>query len=210
MQTEEKHMALVVHPQTEHDLTAITAEYERRGKHVTPSALIEEIVLALQEIVRAEQRTETRNDLTDEERAILQQGGFDVEAHDDAIDPYRRTHIKFATLIADSFTTVEAAAVLGVTASRIRQMLGARALFGIKWKNGWRIPRFQFDGDHLISQVDRVFPRLDPALDAIGVFNWFTYPNDDLRDSAYREMSPRDWLIAGGNYAPVAEQAAFL
>jgi len=203
-------MAISVDPQTEHDLTEISSEYDRRGKHVTPSALIEEIVLALREILHAERSSDHRSDLTDEERAIVQRGGFDLEAHDDAIDPYRRTQIKLATLIADSFTTTEAAKALGVTASRIRQMLGARELFGIKWRRGWRVPRFQFDGNHPIPYVDRVFPHLDPALDAIGVFNWFTYPNDDLRDDAYREMSPRDWLIAGRNWAPVAEQATFL
>jgi hypothetical protein len=203
-------MAISVDPQTEHDLTMISSEYRRRGTHVTPATLIEEIVLALQEILHAEQPSEHRNDLTDEERAILQRGGFDLEVHDDAPDPYRRTQIKFATLIADSFTTAEAAETLRVTTSRIRQMLGTRALFGIKWKSGWRVPRFQFDGDRLVPHVSRVFPHLDPALDGIGIFNWFTFPNDDLRDAAYREMSPRDWLIAGRNWEPVAEQATFL
>jgi hypothetical protein len=203
-------MAISIDPQTEHDLTAISSEYGRRGTHVTPANLIEEIVRALQEIVHAERPSEHRDDLTNEERAVLQRGGFDLGAHDDAVDPYRRTQIKFATLIADSFTTAEAAETLGVTTSRVRQMLGTRALFGVKWKDGWRLPRFQFDGDHLVPHVGRIFPRLDPALDLIGVFNWFTFPNDDLRDAAYREMSPRDWLIAGRNWEPVAEQATFL
>ena len=205
-----REMAIRVDPRTEHDLTVISSEYGRRGKQVTPAALIEEIVLALQEILDAERPSEHGSDLTDEERAILQRGGFDLEAHDDAIDPYRRTQIKFATLIADSFTTTETAAALGVTTSRIRQMLGARALFGIKWRSGWRVPRFQFDGDRLVPHMGRIFPHLDPALDLIGVFNWFTFPNDDLRDGAYREMSPREWLIAGRRWEPIAEQATFL
>lgn len=203
-------MTLTISPQAEHGLTAISSEYERRGKHTAPAALIDEIVRILQEIMRAERPTETRSDLTDEERAILRRGGFDFEARNDAVDPYQRTHIKFATLLADSCTTAEVAKTLGVTPSRIRQMLGARALFGIKWRAGWRIPRFQFDDDRLVPHADQVFPHLDPALDAVGVFNWFTRPNDDLRDDTYREVSPRDWLIAGRRWEPVAEQAAFL
>ncbi len=188
---------------------AVTTVYEMHGTHVTPAALIAGVAAALREVVRIGEPPAVRANVTDEEREVLRAGGFALGRGNHAgIDAYQRTQIKLATIIANAYTTLEAAADLGVTASRVRQMLGARELYGIKWQKGWRVPRFQFDGDHLVPYVGRVLSQLDPALNVIAIFNWFTLPNDDLRDEGYREMSPRAWLIAGRDWERVADQAA--
>jgi hypothetical protein len=68
--------------------------------------------------------------------------------------------------------------VLGVDANRVRQRLGAKpwALYGVKHRRSWRLPRFQFDdaGLGLVPGMDEVLPHLDPALHPLSVVHWFT------------------------------------
>ena len=48
--------------------------------------------------------------------------------------------------------------------SRIRQRLAARALYGIKVRDGWRLPVFQFDGAAVVPGLSTVFSRFDMEL----------------------------------------------
>ena len=40
-------------------------------------------------------------------------------------------------------------------------------MYGIRRPSGWLLPLFQFDGDRLVPDIERVLPRLDPRLHAL-------------------------------------------
>ncbi len=111
-----------------------------------------------------------------------------------------------------SLSTTEAAARLGVNSSRIRQRLLARTLYGFKDGGSWRVPEFQFDGDHLVSGVESVFPEIRSSVSPITVARWFVLPWEDLVVDEDREIvvSPRAWLLEGRDPAPVISQAHVL
>jgi hypothetical protein len=108
----------------------------------------------------------------------------------------------YAGLLATSLTSADVAEMLGVDASRVRQRLGAKTLYGVKTEHGWRAPRFQFDGDRLVPGIERVFPRVDPGSHPVAVYRWFTLPNPEL-ELQDRSVSPRDWLLSGGSPAAI-------
>jgi len=68
-------------------------------------------------------------------------------------------------------------------------------------KGVWRIPIFQFDGHRLLPGLEEVVPSLPRDFHPVAVYRWFTSPNPDLLpEDLDRELSPREWLLAG--YSP--------
>lgn len=163
----------------------------------------------------------SHGDLRPDEVAALRGAGFDLESlpssRDDAL---ARTMLTYACLVATSLSVAEAARLLKLDASRIRQRLAARTLYGIKLRHAWHLPRFQFDGNRVIPGVEIVSPRLREDLHPVAVFKWFTSPDPDLviEDALPEEksgesslpISPRDWLRSGGNPEVVARLAESL
>ncbi|HKO25031.1 MAG TPA: DNA-binding protein, partial [Chloroflexota bacterium] len=126
-------------------------------------------------------------------------------------DPLVRTAAKYTSLIATALTVNQAAALLGVNSSRIRQQLLDHTIYGIKVAHSWRLPLFQFDDDRLLPGVGEVFSRLDWSVHPVGVYNWFVNPDPDLQtDEDQAPLSPRDWLRSGRSPARVAELASAL
>ena len=150
--------------------------------------------------------------LTDQEERRLRAGRLEPaplatgEAH-----LLHRATAEYARLLTDSYSVEEAAAVLGVNGSRVRQRLTARprTLFGLKIGKSWRIPKFQFHGRRLIPGLEAVLPRLPASLHPVAVYRWLTSPSPDLvvGDKA---ISPLDWLRVGNAPDPVARMAASL
>jgi len=84
-------------------------------------------------------------------------------------------------------------------------------LYGIRLVREWRIPKFQFDGKHLITGIEQVLNHLTRDLHPVAVHQWFTKPNVDLRsEDDESSFSPLDWLRTGRSPKPVAELAAGL
>ena len=101
----------------------------------------------------------------------------------------------------------ELARRLGVDQSRVRQRIARHTLIAIKGA-GWRLPLFQLDdaGQHLIPGLAAVGPRL-AGVHPVTVSRWFTLPHSDLVDEEDTQVSPRAWLLSGGNPAQVAALA---
>lgn len=153
--------------------------------------------------------------VTQSEEHILRSGGFDLsEPPPDAIDPVSRARAEFAKLVSDSYRTEEAAEILGVNSSRVRQRVAGkpRTLFGIKLGHEWRIPRFQFVGKSLVPGFAKVIGELPSGVHPVAVYRWFTTPSPDLSqdDLSEEPVSPLDWLKMGNPPAPVAELASNL
>lgn len=151
--------------------------------------------------------------LPPDELDLLAKGGFEVAGPALGIDdPVLRGALESAAIRATALTTREAAVRLGVNDSRVRQRLSERTLYGLKARDGWRLPIFQFDEKGLVPELDRVLPRLDPGLSPIAVLHWLTTPNPDLAsaETQLEPASPLVWLRLRLDPERVAELASQL
>jgi hypothetical protein len=113
-------------------------------------------------------------------------------------DPLIKSHAEYMALLEESLSTAQAARLLRVDVSRIRQRLRERSLFGIEYEGSWRLPRFQFERRLVIPGLSRTLDALPPDLFPLDVVDWFALPDPDLQMAAdAAPLSPRDWLIAG-------------
>src|SRR5215211_6208125 len=140
-------------------------------------------------------------EFTEEEIVALKEGGLDLSPREVGPDPLARTAAKYAALLASALTTGEAAEVLGVGESRIRQRLREGTLYGMKSGRENRLPAFQFEGAKEVPRIAEVLERMDRSLHPVAVLNWFTLPNPDLYldEEEARPVSPRYWLLSGGD-----------
>jgi len=169
----------------------------RIGIEQTPEEFEEAMQHVLAMMPAAEWRVSSSEELTVAEAEALKRGGFDLERRDyGANDPYLRGKAAYVALVAGGLSVTDAATILHVDESRVRQRLAKRTLYGVKLNGAWRLPTFQFHGDRLIPGLERVLPVLDPSLNPVAVYQWFASPDVDLAiDGA--PTSPRDWLLRG-------------
>jgi len=178
------------------------------GVEATEQTLIASVIDVMATFPPAERRGVPESELTAAEAEILRQGGMDLTARNyGADDPFLRTRSKYGLLVATGLSVAKVAANLGTTEARVRQRLKGRTLYGVKSGDVWRLPGFQFlDDGRPVPGIERVAPRLDPHVNLVSVYNWFTQPDTDLRIEG-REVSPREWLEAGYDPDMVAQQA---
>jgi len=101
-------------------------------------------------------------------------------------------------LLAESLSAADAAKLLRVDVSRVRQRLRERSLFGIEYEGSWRLPRFQFERRLVLPGLAQVLKALPSDLFPLDVVDWFVLPDSDLQlDSDPAALSPREWLISG-------------
>jgi hypothetical protein len=156
---------------------------------------------------------EPEQELPPEELAVLRDGGFSTKRETlGSDDPVFRGALDFSALIASALSSKEAARLLGVNPSRIRQRLTQHrpSLYGVKWRSEWLLPRFQFAGKVEVPGLDEVVPRLDANLNPVAVARWFLSPNPDLiveKKDDGDALSPREWLLAGHSPMEVARLA---
>lgn len=140
------------------------------------------VVEEIERMLSRGQASDPWRDLTRAEIEALSRGG--VERNPARLelerDPFVRSAVEYGAMIATSFTVPEVAKMLRVDDSRIRQRLSSRTIYGIRLPSGWRIPRFQFDGERLLPGVDRVLPHLRKNLHPLELLHWFTTPSPDL------------------------------
>ncbi|HSB19039.1 MAG TPA: hypothetical protein VLD85_03410 [Anaeromyxobacteraceae bacterium] len=128
-----------------------------------------------------------------------------------APDPHAAYLAHLAKLRADSLSVEEAAKLLGVNPSRIRQRLGGkpRTLLGMKVGRSWRVFRYQLEGDRLVPNLEKVIAAMPRGRDPTGEHNWLTLPDPDL-EVGDRTVSPITWLRMGRDPEPVIEVARWL
>jgi hypothetical protein len=181
---------------------ATLAYLHARGLTIEPQGLSSLLEEALGEMRRTLFPSDPAADLPAEETAALRRGGFELmPGKRENANALARTAADYAALLATSLTVNRAAQTLELDPSRIRQLLAARKLYGFQIKGVWSIPMFQFDGPRLLPGLEEVLPSLPRDLHPVAVYRWFTIPNPDLSpEDLDRDLSPRDWLLAG--YAP--------
>jgi hypothetical protein len=121
-------------------------------------------------------------------------------------DPLVYSITDYMALLDTSLTTSEAADLLKVDVSRIRQRLREGSLYGLDYDGERRLPRFQFERGHVLPGLREVLSVLPAALNPLDVAEWFLVPNPDLElgDVA---VSPREWLLRGESVTAVVALA---
>lgn len=140
------------------------------------------------------------SDLPPDERKRLEEGGFSFRrgAHT-SDDPIARGAAEFAALMGSALSVNQVAKRLGVNATRVRQRISERSVYGVKRDGEWFVPRFQFGRRALIPGIGRVISALDPHLHPVAVHRWFTSPQSDIGTDDAEPMSPLEWLRTGGD-----------
>jgi len=113
-------------------------------------------------------------------------------------DPLIKSQAQYMALLEDSVSAADAAKLLRVDVSRVRQRLRERSLFGIEYEGSWRLPRFQFERRLAIPGLAQVLKSLPVDLFPLDTVDWFVIPDPDLQlDSDASPLSPREWLLSG-------------
>lgn len=121
-------------------------------------------------------------------------------------DPLLASHAQYMALLEESLSASQAAKLLRLDVSRIRQRLRERSLYGLEYDGSWRLPRFQFEGRLVMPGLAEVLATLPPELFPLDVVDFFLLPEPELQaDRDKAAMSPREWLLAG---RPIAEIVA--
>ncbi len=137
--------------------------------------------------------------LSSAERAVLEEVDRELGT-DNAPDPVEVAASEFNELRQTSYSTQEAAAHLGVTEGRVRQMLTASppSLLGLKRGRAWRLPRYHFsDSGGLVPGVQPVIESVPTELHPVAVWRWFVTPCSDLEGDDETPLSPLNWLRTG-------------
>ncbi len=180
-------------------------ELKDRGIQRSPEDIAEEarhlVLYVISEMPTGRWATDPSKEFSEEEIMALEEGGLDLSPQEAGPDPLARTAAKYVALLASALTTKEAAEVLEVGESRVRQRLRERTLYSVKAGRENRLPAFQFEGGKEVPGIAQVLKHVDRSLHPVAVLNWFMLPNPDLflDEEGTGSVSPRHWLLSGGD-----------
>jgi excisionase family DNA binding protein len=182
---------------------------ERAGLPDDPVRFLELVKAAVGSIVSARIAPDP-SALTAHETAELRDIGLNPSVSTSKLDrASQATAAKMMAILVDSLTVEQAADVMRLHPSRLRQMLSDRTLYGIKDGGGWRVPTFQFAGGRQVRNIGPVLRAAPQNLHPVELLNWLTRPERALPIEG-NPASPIQWLELGGDVEPVAAIAAEL
>ena len=167
-------------------------------KETSPEALNEALRLVL-ERMEPMAYGDAASGLTEQEQTVLEEGGLTLEPLPGS-DPLADTAVKYAAIITRSLSTREVSQRLGLTPSRVRQMIADRSLYSFLIDGNRYIPVFQFaSDDRLIPNITQVNKALNQRLHPVEVYNWYHLPHVDLilNQDIDTIVSPLEWLKQG-------------
>lgn len=156
--------------------------------------------------------SEPVREFSEAEAVALEKGGMDLSpAEAEEPDVLAQTAARHAAMLATALTTSEAADLLAVGESRVRQRLSEGSLYSIRAGREHRLPAFQFEGGEEVPGIARVLERVDRSVHPVALLNWFVMPDPDLcLEGEETAISPRQWLLSGGSPEPLIALAADL
>ena len=163
----------------------------------TPEALNNALRVVLDSMESMVYGDATRG-MTEEEQAVLREAGFKLE-RSAGPDPLAETAVKYAAIVKRSLNSDAVSKKLGLSPSRVRQMISDRSLYSFLIGRNRYIPDFQFAGDELVPNIAQVNRALSAEMHPVEVYNWYHLPNVDLfvHDDIDQTVSPLDWLKTG-------------
>lgn len=145
--------------------------------------------------------------LTHTEAEVL--AGYEVAGERSVAEAVLESLLARQRLLEKSLTAKEAAAILQVNPSRIRQRLDEGTLWGFKHEGEWRLPDWQFSQGALVPGMPGVNLALGKDHDPLVVEGFLFSPSPDLVLDGI-EVTPLQWLQATSDPEPVALAAASL
>jgi hypothetical protein len=152
-------------------------------------------------------------DLSVHELQVLEEGGFPkLPAQISLSDNITIVAGEVGVLIASALSQVQAAQLLGVDPSRIRQRISQGTLYAIAGQDNIKVlPRFQFTDKGALPHLEKVLPGINKEAHPVAVQRFFLTASADLySDELGTNLSPRDWLITGHSPDPVIKMTADL
>jgi excisionase family DNA binding protein len=158
----------------------------------------EMVALSVAEIPLRSAGDEPGREFTQGEVEALARGGLDLSQSSG--QGLARAAARYAALRAAALTEREAAALLGVSESRVRQRVGEGTLYAVRAGRERRLPRFQFADEGLAPNVGEVLREIPEDVHPLTVERWFATPDPDLiLEDDDDPLSPRNWLLSGGS-----------
>ncbi len=154
---------------------------------------------------------EPGRELSERETAVLAEEGIDPDVTLVG-DPLRESGTAYLRMLADGLGTEEAAAALGVSQSRVRQLLAERRLYGIRPGRGWKLPAWQFRSGGVVPGLSDVLVAMSAELHPLTVQGFLTTPQPELapEGDGGDPLAPIEWLAGGGDPGIVIALAAEL
>lgn len=153
--------------------------------------------------------------LGDEEREVLRSvGARGLDTDPERVMETERANLRavvaeYAQIAASAYTAREVAERLEVGLSRVRQLVGRRALYAIEGSAGRLFPRFQFGPAGPLPGLERVLGAIRPDAHPVAVERFFLHSTPDLESELLEgPLCPRDWLLSGNPPEPLLPLAA--
>jgi len=183
---------------------------ERGIKGATPEALNESLRRVLDGIEPMVYEAPSRG-LTAAEQAALMAGGLRLERTSDR-DLVAESAVRFAAIVERSLAAEQVAQKIGMTSSRVRQLIAARELYSFRLDGKRLVPDFQIRDGKLVPNIGDVNQALPETIHPLGVYNWYHLENVDLCIDEAQEVlrTPLDWLAEGRDPARVVFMAEHL
>ncbi|MFD9665816.1 DNA-binding protein [Rhodococcus sp. NPDC059968] len=141
--------------------------------------------------------------LSDHDAALYDAAGFTEDPLAPAAAAAEREQ-RMRELTATARTVEEAARLLGVSTSRIRQRAGAGSVWAIKVGNKLLLPAVQFTGEAMVPNLDRLLTMLPDGLHPLALERALTDPRADLMLDG-GPVSVIGWLTSGGDVESAQE-----
>lgn len=144
---------------------------------------------------------------TAEEQVLHEHGGIGESLGDDETvraAVLRSASSNLAALTRESLSVEQVAKLLFVDASRVRHRVRDRALYAFKIGAALRLPTWQLDEHEPIPGLRAVLAALPADLHPLEVVGFMTTPDPDL-EVAEEPLTPREWLVGGGDIRAVVE-----
>jgi hypothetical protein len=145
--------------------------------------------------------------LTEAEESLLRErGGITSPSGEQSVRKaaLRSSSSNLAEQTRQSLSVEQAATLLLVDGSRVRHRVRDRALYAFKIGGGLRLPAWQFQRHDPIPGLRVVLAALPADLHPLEVSGFMTTRDADLAVSD-EPMSPREWLIGGGDVRAVVD-----
>jgi len=153
------------------------------------------------------------HDISENELAVLKEGGFPKVADDASLsDNMAIVAGEVGVMIAGALSQRQAAQLMGVDESRIRQRISQGTLYAIMGDNNKKVlPRFQFTDTGILPGLEKVLPVINKDVHPMAVQRFFVTTSEDLYSSELNaKLSPRDWLLSGHSPDPLQRMVADL
>ncbi|MDV6012248.1 DNA-binding protein [Haloechinothrix sp. LS1_15] len=138
-----------------------------------------------------------------EQQEALAEVGLDLSPYaDDEPCPRAKSVVAHAVFTKSAYSVSEAARLLDLTQSEVRDRLRQRKLFG--WKDSeWHLPAWQFTEGGPLPGLRSVIPAIPPDQPPMVVAAFMNTQQPDLEINGQR-VTPREWLLAHGDPKSVA------